>query len=284
MDYEHLYQLMEREAWPAVIAFVHRRHAAIKGDARAEQAVQAFEDEFFRRLPARRVSSLERLVLLHSGGMRRLAEGRFEQAVERLVFLKEKAGDGRAALAYARFCPENARCRAAIARYEGAEPDEAPHAQSEAIHLLKTRRPAGADRTRPLFRSRQEEVFFAALRETFPTFYVYPNVALQAVVDFEAIRSALTRAERAFFFKGLVDAVVFDPQDAYRPQHFFELDSPHHDAPAQRRRDAHKDRILALAGQRLYRIRVRKNAAPSTGRSEFATLIAEVILTTTDDR
>ncbi len=273
MDYEHLYGLMEREAWPAVIAFAHRHHASIRGDARAEQVLQTFEDEFFRRLDRRSETSLERLVLLHSGGMRRLPEERFERLVERLVALKEEVGDGRAALAYARFCPQNARCRAAIARYEGAEAEEVAHAQSARIRLSETRRPAAADHTLPLFKSRQEAVFFAALRETFPTFLVYPNVALSALLDFEALRADLTQAERAFFFKGLVDAVVFDQHAGYRPRYFFELDSPHHDAAAPRRRDAHKDRILALAGQRLCRIRP---AASGVGKDEFARLIAEV--------
>ena len=89
----------------------------------------------------------------------------------------------------------------------------------------------------------------------FATYFVYPNVALSSLVDYERIADRLTTEERRYFFRALVDCVVFDQHDDYRPRFFFELDSPLHDDETRRKKDAHKERILAPAGQKLYRIR-----------------------------
>ena len=106
-----------------------------------------------------------------------------------------------------------------------------------------------------LFKSDQEATFFHAVRIVFQTYTPYPNVALSSLIDFEAIRHRLSSEERDYFFKSIVDCVLFDPHDDYRPVYFFELDSGHHDAPDQQAKDACKDRIVAAAGHRLYRIR-----------------------------
>ncbi len=130
------------------------------------------------------------------------------------------------------------------------------------------------DHTTSLFRSRQEEEFFMAVREVFASYFVYPNVALSSVLDFESLRSELSPAERQFFFRGIVDCVVFDQQNAYRPRYFFELDSPYHDTDRQAENDARKDRIFATAGQTLLRVRVKERQA---GREAFAPLLREIV-------
>ena len=148
------------------------------------------------------------------------------------------------------------------------------HALDESIRLDETRPHAGVDHTINLFRSRQEEAFFLAVREVFASYFAYPNVALSCLLDFETLRPNLSSAERRFFFRGAVDCVVFDQQAGYRPRYFFELDSPHHDADGRRENDGMKDRILSAAGTKLLRIRVRNGKA---GRDAFVRLLQEVV-------
>jgi hypothetical protein len=101
----------------------------------------------------------------------------------------------------------------------------------------------------------------------------YPNVALSSLIDYEAIRDQLSADERTFFFKGIVDCVIFDQHEQYRPIYFFELDSAHHDAPDRRENDRRKDRIVSCAGHRLYRIRPQ---APDVTQRDFAALLRTV--------
>lgn len=112
-------------------------------------------------------------------------------------------------------------------------------------------------------------------REAFATYLVYPNVSLSVLIDCVSIREQLAPDERDFFFRGQIDCVVFDQHDGYRPKAFFELDSTWHDTDMQHRNDTRKDRILALAGQRLCRIRRRGMEA---GRVEFVSLLKEISL------
>ena len=114
-----------------------------------------------------------------------------------------------------------------------------------------------------------------AVRDVFPMFMAYPNVALSTLIDFDKIQSVLSSDERNYFFTAVVDCVVFDQHKEYTPIYFFELDSSTHDNESQRKRDKMKDNILAAAGQRLYRIRKLSNAQ---GQKEFVKLVSEVVL------
>ena len=279
-DPERLYRAAFAEAWDDGLGWLHRHGAAANLDERLGQAARTFTDAL---LAASRTSALggplETLFLLHNGRLYRLSEAQFERVVEGLVLLH--ADRPEAALGYARFCPGNAHCADVIGRH-GA-PARQPVTSETGHAVTRTQlwtacpardaEPSPLDATRPLFRSRQEEDFFMAVRDVFAAYLAYPNVALSQLVDFEKVREALSERERAFFFRGLIDCVVFDQHRSYRPVYFFELDSPFHDGAAQQDRDRMKDRILALAGQRLYRIR-RTSAAP--GRAGFVALLREL--------
>ena len=123
------------------------------------------------------------------------------------------------------------------------------------------------------FRSKQEREFFAALKDVFHQHIVYPNVSVTSVVDFEKIRDRLTSEDRDYFFRAIIDCVVFDYEDGlYQPILFYELDSAYHDDPTRKAKDTQKDRILAAAGQRLRRIRT---SGAAISREEFIKLIRE---------
>jgi hypothetical protein len=112
------------------------------------------------------------------------------------------------------------------------------------------------------------------VREVFATYLVYPNVALSTVIDFEAVRERLASDERQYFFRGVIDCVVFDQHGGYRPLHFFELDSPLHDDAERFSNDGRKDRIVSTAGKQLHRIRSRNRRA---GKTAFVRLLRESV-------
>ena len=274
-DAEVFYQLLYEQRWTAVLDFLHQHHQAIAREAVLRQAAETFSITFFSQLsadaPAPFAEALEKLFLLHKGGFYRLSNAHFEAVVEALVTIH--ADRPEAAVGYARFCPKNPRCAALLAQYDPPAPEPVAHTQDGDIDLAVNAPLQNANATISLFKSQQEVAFFLAVREVFATYFVYPNVALRAVVDYEQIKDELTGEERAYFFHALIDCVVFDQHDNYRPHYFFELDSPLHDTEERREKDRRKERILTLAGQTLHRIRSR---SPDVGRTEFVRLLREM--------
>ncbi len=275
LSQETLYQLVYDKQWAALLDVVHRHHEAVAADALLGRAVETFVASFFEHLASDRpddhADALEKLFLLHTGGFYTLPEAHFEHAIETLVTLH--ADRPEAAVGYARFCPENERCAAVLQKHAPAEPEPVSHTQETVLDLAVSPPLSETDATISLFKSQQEADFFLAVREVYATYFVYPNVALSCLIDYDALKDHLTGAERQYFFRGIVDCVVFDQHDGYRPLFFFELDSALHDTDAQRAKDRLKERILALAGQRLHRIRKRDATA---GRTEFVALLKEL--------
>lgn len=274
VNQETVYDLLYREQWPELLNLIHTNRDAIDDDTLLHQAVETFAEMFFARVdregPGGFEAEIEKLFLLHVGGYHRLTSSRFERLVVHLVRLNEHRPA--AAAGYARHFPSQAECAAAIARHDVRS--RAAHSQEDRLSLHRTTAVSEADHTIALFKSRQESEFFLAAREVFPTYLVYPNVALSTVFSFDALRESLTSDERQYFFRGVIDCVVFDQQNDYRPLYFFEMDSPLHDDVERRERDAYKDRIVSLAGKQLYRIRTRGTSAK---RSELARLMRDVL-------
>lgn len=154
------------------------------------------------------------------------------------------------------------------------EPVYVVHQQEDSIVVTHQNSIQNVDLTINLFKSNQEIEFFAALAGVFSTYQIYPNVALSCLLDFEALKSILNRDERDFFFRGVVDCVVFDQAEGYKPVYFFELDSRFHDNDKQKVNDHYKDEILRKAGVKLYRIRKRNRYV---GDREFITMIRDLI-------
>ena len=269
LDHERIYQLTHAADWPALLALIHEHPQAAAQDDLVQQALATFETAFFIQLDAmdaisaQQADVLERLILLHSGGIYQLDEERFATLVVRLVTWHLEHGADDTAAQYAPFCPDREPC-ASLLDASGADTNPVSlephrvavdHPERDRVHVTVTTPATEATHSLSLFKSDQEAAFFHAVRTVFQTYTPYPNVALSSLIDFEAIRDRLSDDERSYFFKGIVDCVLFDPHDDYRPVHFFELDSGHHDAPDQQEKDGYKDRIIAAAGHRLYRVR-----------------------------
>ena len=230
-------------------------------DIAVSRAVHVFIDEFFRHRQdgsPHEAQILEKLLLLDQSDRVELTPERREEVVLRLVRMHEAEPD--LAVSYARFMPEHPVCSSILENAGPAVSDRLTAAGAPvSIHRIgrghHETEASWPDGLRSLYRSEVERRFHRATVEVFPHFLSIPNVALQTVVDFEAVQERLTDMERSYFFRALIDVVVFDPLRDMRPVHLFELDSPFHDDPNARERDAMKNRIIEAAGAVLYRIR-----------------------------
>ncbi len=279
IDYEQIYQLTFRKQWLELLELVYKYSRIASTDELVMNAVKNFEDEFFEELDRGTPKDnfevlLEKLFLLDKGKIYQLSKERSMRIVVELVKFYNNKGLTTEAYDYAKFYPNNEVCAEVIKYYEELQPTKlVTHSQKNNIKVIENNSIANVDYTTSLFKSRQEIDFFMAVREVFQMFVVYPNVAISCLIDFDKIKNDLSLEEKNFFFKGIVDCVIFDQYNNYKPIKFFELDSPYHDSPEQNLRDNYKNNILALAGQKLYRIR---KISDNQGKTEFIKLIREI--------
>ncbi|MBW4559221.1 MAG: DUF2726 domain-containing protein [Trichormus sp. ATA11-4-KO1] len=279
IDYEQIYQLTFRKHWLELLEVVYKYSRIASTDELVMNAVKNFEDEFFEELDRGTPKDnfevlLEKLFLLDKGKIYQLSKERSMRIVVELVKFYNNKGLTTEAYDYAKFYPNNEVCAEVIRYYEELQPTKlVTHSQNNNIKVIENNSIANVDYTTSLFKSRQEIDFFMAVREVFQMFVVYPNVAISCLIDFDKIKNNLSLEEKNFFFKGIIDCVIFDQYNNYKPIKFFELDSPYHDSPEQNLRDNYKNNILALAGQKLYRIR---KISDNQGKTEFIKLIREI--------
>ncbi|GGB53495.1 hypothetical protein GCM10011607_12570 [Shewanella inventionis] len=123
----------------------------------------------------------------------------------------------------------------------------------------------------PLFKSEQELYFYQALRDIYPNLFIYPNVALKNIFDYDQLNSSLTKPEQDFYFKGVVDFVIYEPDGLQHPLYFFELDSKYHDTETAKYNDSLKNAIFDAAGIKLHRVRL--DSRTLTPKHEFKQII-----------
>lgn len=96
----------------------------------------------------------------------------------------------------------------------------------------------------PLFKSSQELEFYQALKDLYPNYFIYPNVALSNIFNFDGMSEAISSKHQYYFFKAVIDFVVYDPSDFHVPKYFFEVDSHYHDNPKAKIKDQMKNDIF----------------------------------------
>jgi len=277
---EQVYQLLAQKKWSELVDLLHTYYTVIPLDSSLEAAFNIFESELIRnfgefRQDQKFEKNLSNLHLLHSAKFYSFSEATINKLIVELAILYDKKGDIDQAYYYATKFPQDSFCLSIIEKYLQTLPKVVAHSQSQSIHVTENKNISTTNYTISLFRSPQEHDFFMAVRNTFPMYMVYPNVALSALINFDGIQPRLSSDERNYFFTAVVDCVVFDQHKEYIPIYFFELDSSTHDNESQRKRDKMKDKILATAGQRLYRIR---KSSHTQGQKEFMKLVSEVVL------
>jgi len=163
-----------------------------------------------------------------------------------------------------------------IIEYEKINPKELKHTTDDIIKVSENTNIQKVNHTISLFKSKQENEFFYAIREYYPNYFTYPNVAVSCIIDYQKIKDNLTREEKDYFFKAIVDSVVYEQtDDNFIPKLYFELDSIYHDTPNQKLKDEMKNNFFSLAGQKLIRIRSKIDA--NLVRNDFKKLIKELI-------
>ncbi|MNN74432.1 hypothetical protein D3C81_1906310 [compost metagenome] len=94
-------------------------------------------------------------------------------------------------------------------------------------------------------------------------------------MDYQAIKDQLSEQAKSYFFKGIVDSVLFDVGAGYVPVYFIELDSSFHDDPQAQVNDQLKDAIFRAANTKL--IRIRPLDAKASSVEEFERLVRELM-------
>jgi hypothetical protein len=176
---------------------------------------------------------------------------------------------------YALKFPDEPICKKVILEYQEQLPKYVKHSQQGEIIVTENRNIRNIDARIGLFKSQQEYQFYRATIDVFLNFLVIPNVALSAVIDFGLVKDNLTNEEKNYFFKALIDCVVINTEDNFKPIRFIELDSIYHDTEEQQQRDKMKDNIFSAAGQKL--LRVRLTTPYNTGQTNFEKLIRETL-------
>lgn len=299
INYEGIYQLTLNKQWNELLDFVYQysRNVDITRDERLKIALKTFEDEFFRELEQKNEKDknenfellLTNLFKLDKGGNYPLSEERSEKILIELIEFYTRLGLLHKAYDFAKLKPKNKVCAEVIEFYKNSQNKILEHSQSNNIKVTINKNIADVNYTRSLFKSKQEIEFFKAVKEIYPMFTVYPNVALSCVIDLEIIKNALINLESLeennykgitnYFYKGIIDCVVFDHDNNYKPIYFFELDSLYHNEEKQQKNDRYKDKIFSLAGQKLFRIEksINKNNPTNQNIEQFKQLIKDIL-------
>ena len=216
---------------------------------------------------------LEQFSLLHSSRKFKftLKEDDYKKLIVKIVEVEKSL---EYAYKYAVLFPEELICKQVIQQYNDLLPQYVEHSQEGEIQVTENKNIRKIDARIGLFKSRQEYQFYRSTIEVFPNFLVIPNVALSAIINFNLVKEDLNKEEKSYFFKALIDCAVIDTEDNFKSIRLIELDSIYHDNEDQIHRDQMKDNILAIAGQKLIRVRC---AIFQEGETDFSKLIRETL-------
>jgi len=279
-DRENTFKLLQQRNWTALIELF--KDNKIYDQLRQDDITKSvLESQFIRELidgssfdnDPDYLFYLEQFYLLHTGPNFHfvLPSVDVERLVEKII-IGYRPTQIQSALRYAKRYIHLPISIELLREFEQTQPKVVEHTQQSTIHVTVNNEIESVDSTISLFKSGQEYEFYRAVREVYSTYIVFPNVALSALIDFEKIKQFLDQNERSYFFKALVDCVVFDAENAFKPFKMLEIDSVYHDSQEQQIKDRMKDKIMAKAGQRLIRIRVKSKMS----ETDLTRLIREV--------
>ncbi|MGJ7513040.1 DUF2726 domain-containing protein [Pseudomonas baetica] len=275
---ESMYQMLANRDWEGLSNTLVVHAKELTNDPITQQAVGFFETEFFADCadyPSKaRYQKFEHIALmieLGKHGFSKAFQDRFVD--EKLKVMQELSLPS--LLSFALSNQHRPLAKQIIQERRSVQPEQIAQARRGDISIKANQIHDAAPKTVKLFKSQQEENFFEAVRRVFPTYNPYPNVALSSVLDINAFKDDLTSKEHSYFFRAVVDSVVFDARDSYTPKFFFELDSVHHDSAQARENDSMKDAIFRAANVKLTRIRGYGSKALTV--QEFERLVVDVM-------
>ncbi|MEZ0542659.1 DUF2726 domain-containing protein [Fibrella arboris] len=279
-DRERTFKLLQQRDWNALIALFKdnvtydqiRQDDITRNILESQFVRELIEGSSFKQDPDY-LFYLEQFHLLHTGPNFHftLSANDVEQLAERII-LGYRSTQVQSALRYAKQYPNLPISVELLREHERTQPKVVEHSQQRTIEVTVNNEIEPVDSTISLFKSGQEYEFYRAVREVYSTYLVFPNVAVSALVDFEQVKPFLDQSERNYFFKALVDCVVFDAENSFKPFKLLEIDSIYHDSKEQQVKDRMKDKIMAKAGQKLIRIRIKSRMS----ETDLTSLIREV--------
>ncbi|MEP7251290.1 MAG: DUF2726 domain-containing protein [Ginsengibacter sp.] len=280
IDRETIFQLVNKKNWQKLIDTfkLNDNYTFVSNDPVLKPLIdQYFIDELLSKSsmdqdPAYKYY-LQTFFILHNGGKYsfKLSDNNFQKLIVKIVEVETELAR---AYDYALYFPEIEICKLTIEKFKEREPKFVKHSQDTELIVTENKNISEIDSSIGIFKSIQEYHFYKAIRDVFQMFLVFPNVALSAVIDFDKIKNELTSQEKTYFFKALIDCVVIDTEDNYKPKKFIELDSPYHDTEVQKEKDGMKDKIMAVAGQKLIRVR---RVTYKEDEKDFVRLIRETL-------
>jgi len=276
MDQETVYGWLAGKKYKELREFLFRGKEKIKNDPMLYAAAKTVELEF-ARLSMNEMDDEEfryTLETLHTFHPKfyEIQSDNFKKITLNLALYHKN--NLQTAIRFAKLYPEEEISIEIIKLHSETETQIIEHDKEEYIKITHNPIPINIKSSTPLFKSKEEQKLYLALRRIFDTYLVYPNVAMSNIINFEAISERLNPKERDYFYKSVIDFVVFDQFEGYEPIYFLELDSVWHDLDKVEERDKMKDKMFSLAGLKLIRIRHKANRPIDEG--VFQKLIEEI--------
>ncbi len=274
---EEVYEAAQNEEWNKIIDYLRWSKKEVTQDPLLKNAfdntISGFFSSDWGRIDEKRLVEALRIIYEFRNMYLTITDSQNEELIKFLVkYFQER--DLKLANHYANSLSELDCSQEVIELYKESERKDIFHSKSNKIKINENVRTAYSQHTRSLFKSKQEKDFFYALRNIFQMHTVYPNVAVSSVIEFNSIKDSLSKEEKSYFFKSVIDTVVIDHSNDYRPLYFFELDSHYHFYDEQKKKDLMKDKILRKAGCKLYRIFKQED---NVSISDFETAIKDVL-------
>lgn len=275
---ESLFKMIFNKEWEKISDVLCKNSKLLKSDPIIQQAIQLFENEFFADISE--LTTKEKLLALEYPGLIiELDQKSFSSSFverfldEKLKIMMELKSD--AVISFAASHQERPLARKILKNIQSSHPESIADARRIDVSINSTATDYREPRIINLFKSKQEENFFEAIRQSFPTYHPYPNVALSCVLDFEKIKNKLDQSQKNYYFRAIIDSVVFDSANGYKPMYFFELDSHFHDNDIARKNDAMKNAIFEAGNVKLIRIRAHESRERTV--KKFQELVLEVM-------
>ena len=277
-DRETIFHMMANKEWDSVAKAMYQNSDLVGSDPVFAQAICLFESEFFSEtdflLPSEKKKVYEYPGLVIELKQHAFSKSFVEKFIDRKLALLKQIGSDHL-LSYAAEHQDRPLAAKILKEIQEKRPEALADAYRQDVSITSTNTTSGSQKISKLFKSRQEQFFFEAVRESFPTYHPYPNVALSCVIDYPSIRRTLSAESRDYFFKALIDCVVFDSSKGYEPKFFIELDSHHHDNERAVINDRMKDEIFKAANVKLIRIRAYDQNEATV--EKFRELVLEVM-------
>lgn len=282
---ENLYKLLQRAEWDQLLNLENKYRQSIIDDVMMKQVFDKYfidavinyakdeKDKLYCSLVLKKIY----FKFLHlRNDIYTIPDEKFEELVISYLSILQSLGEDKTAYLIAGKWTYLNYSKELIAEYEKTHPKELKHSSDETMKVSINPNIQKENHTIELFKSKQEYEFFYAVRENYPNYYTYPNVAVSRIINFDKIKDKLSKTEQDYFFKAIVDSVVYEQaDDNFIPKFYFKLDSIYHDEKKQIAKDRIKDKFFSLAGQEL--VRIRAKTSNNLVRSDFKKMINELI-------